>query len=44
VRVGVEIGGTFKAGGYRLQVPAIDIAEVGTGAGSIATRAHREFP
>jgi N-methylhydantoinase A len=26
----------IKAGGYMLKVPAIDIAEVGTGAGSIA--------
>jgi N-methylhydantoinase A len=36
-REGISTSSRFiKAGGYMLKVPAIDIAEVGTGAGSIA--------
>ena len=36
-REGMSTSSRFiKAGGYMLKVPAIDIAEVGTGAGSIA--------
>jgi N-methylhydantoinase A len=36
-REGISISSRFiKAGGYMVKVPAIDIAEVGTGAGSIA--------
>ncbi len=37
-RAGISTSSRFiKAGGYLLKVPAIDIAEVGAGAGSIAT-------
>ena len=37
-REGISTSSRFiKAGGYMLKVPAIDIAEVGTGAGSIAS-------
>jgi N-methylhydantoinase A len=36
-REGISVSSRFiKAGGYMLKVPAIDVAEVGTGAGSIA--------
>ena len=37
-REGISTSSRFiKAGGYMLKVPAVDIAEVGTGAGSIAS-------